>query len=324
MEDQRARIHIVVGCARCGLGDRGGLDEIHSGIQMAEAAGSAEMAVNGYVNLNAELHFFARLAEARQALRQAIELGERYGVSRHVRGARQEVSAWAYVDGGWDQAVSAADDLIAAGDAGDRHFTDAIALAVRGWIELARDDVALAAGDTERAVELAHAADLQAQAAAYCLRAAVALALGHRGEADQLATALAAFGPTLLAGLCFPFPTLAEVTWVFHDLGRGKEFSAAVLHPDRIKSPWNDAARAIVQGDFSQAADIIEGIGHTASAAYARLRAADALAAAGRDAEAAAQYARAEAFYRKVGATRFLREPATLTESMTPPRSQSP
>ena len=50
----------------------------------------------------------------------------------------------------------------------------------------------------------------------------------------------------------------------------------------------------------------IDRIGHTASAAYARLRAAEALAAAGEDAEAAAQRSQAEAFYRTVGAIRFI------------------
>jgi hypothetical protein len=59
---------------------------------------------------------------------------------------------------------------------------------------------------------------------------------------------------------------------------------------------------------LTKAADIIDDIGHTASAAYARLRAAAVLAAGGRDSEAAAQSARAEAFYRRVGAAHFVRD----------------
>jgi hypothetical protein len=83
-----------------------------------------------------------------------------------------------------------------------------------------------------------------------------------------------------------------------------------VLDPDPVKGPWNDAARAILQGKATQAANIIEGIDHKASTAYARLRAAEALAAAGRDSEAAAQYAQAELFYRGAGANYFRRDPA--------------
>jgi hypothetical protein len=106
--------------------------------------------------------------------------------------------------------------------------------------------------------------------------------------------------------LCSPFLTLADVAWLFQDLGRAPEFIEGVLDPDPIKSPWNDAARAVCDGEPVRAADIVDRIGHTASAAYARLRAAEALAAAGEDAEAAVQRAQAEAFYRTVGAIGFI------------------
>jgi hypothetical protein len=109
----------------------------------------------------------------------------------------------------------------------------------------------------------------------------------------------------MVPALCSPFPTLAEVAWLFHDLARAQEFMEVVLDPDPIKSPWSDAARAICDGELVRAADIIERIGHSASAAYARLRAAEALVAAGEDTEAAAHRAQAEAFYRTAGAVGF-------------------
>src|SRR5207302_1904210 len=195
----------------------------------------------------------------------------------------------------------------ATAEAGQRHFTDAGVLSLRAWIRLARGNAAGADRDSNRATELARASDLQAQVAAYPIRAAVALASGRRDEAEGLATELATLGPPMLGGLCAPFPTLAAVAWVFRDLGREQAFRDAVLDPDPIKSPWNDAARAIVDGELVRAADVIEGIGHTALAAYARLRAAEALATAGEDAEALALRAKAESFYRQAGATKFLR-----------------
>jgi hypothetical protein len=84
----------------------------------------------------------------------------------------------------------------------------------------------------------------------------------------------------LLPALCSPYPTLAEVAWVFRDLGRDAEL-AAVLDATPVQSPWIEAARAIGDGDPTRAADVIEAIGHTASAAYTRRRAAEALAAEG-------------------------------------------
>ena len=312
MEDQRARLHVVVGCARCGLGESKGLDEIEAGIAVAEAVGALEMLVIGYGNLSSELHFFARLAEARRAWQSAFELAERYGLGRALRNHRAEAAYWAYLDGRWDHAIAIADELIAAAEAGDPHYSDAPIHALRGWIGLARDDAAAADRDSKRAVELARASDLQAQAQAYCIRAAVVLAAGARDEADELTSELAAIGHPMVAGLCAAFPTLTDVAWVFRDLGREGEFRKTVLDADPIKSPWNDAARAIVDGDLVRAADIIDGIGHTAGAAYARLRAAEAFAAAGQEVEAAAQCAQAESFYRKVGAALFVRDGEAL------------
>jgi hypothetical protein len=104
----------------------------------------------------------------------------------------------------------------------------------------------------------------------------------------------------LAGALGVPFPTLADAAWTFHDLGRQDEFAARVLDADVIKSPWNDAARAICDGDFSLAAKLIAEMGHTAGTAYAHLRAAE---AGGEDVHRRA----ADEFYRPVGATAFLK-----------------
>jgi class 3 adenylate cyclase/tetratricopeptide (TPR) repeat protein len=316
LEELRARLHNYVGCARCCLGDERGLAEIETSIAVAENAGAAVAVVNGYGNLSSELYFFAKLAESRAAEAKALKLAERYGAGYMLRNFRASRATWAYVDGRWDDALTVANELLAVAEAGDPHYSDAQLLALRGWIERARGDLPAAERDTRRAVELARASDLQAQSQAYCIAGSVALAAGRQEEAANLASDLAALGPPMVPALCAPFPTLAEVAWLFHDLGRGEEFMEIVLDPDPIKSPWNDAARAVCEGELVHAADIIDRIGHTACAAYARLRAAEALSAAGENAEAAAQRAPAEGFYRAVGAIRFIPNGETLdTES---------
>lgn len=93
-----------------------------------------------------------------------------------------------------------------------------------------------------------------------------------------------------------------DAAWVFRDLGRDSEFCGAVLDTNPIESPWVEAARTIAGGDLVRAADIIEEGGHIAGAGYARFRAAEALAAAGQEAESAAQREHANAFRAKVGA----------------------
>ena len=158
--------------------------------------------------------------------------------------------------------------------------------------------------------------------AAYPTRAAVALATGRRDEAEELATELAGIGTEMVGGLCGAFPTLTAVAWVFHDLGREAEFCETVLDPDPIKSPWNEASRAICAGDYARAADVIDRIGHPAAAAYARLRAAEELIGAGRAEDAAPQLAAAGAFYRSVRATHFIRRLEVLEAEPSRPQDE--
>jgi len=306
MEPQRARLHIVIGTARWGLGDRSGFDEIKEGISIAEADGDVDLVGIGNNNLGSGLHCFARLADARRLLSDQLEHAERYGLARLLRFERAEAAEWNYLDGLWDDAIVRADELISLSESGDRAYSDAQVLSLRGWIRFARGDVAGADHDSEAAVTLARDSDVQAQAAAYCIRAGLANEAGRVEEANELVSQLAAIGVRMVGALNTPFPTLVGVAWVFRDLGREHEFAEAVLDADPIRSPWNDAARAICDGELTRAADIIDEIGHTAGAAYARLRAAEALAAADQEAAAAAQRAQAEAFYRTVEATHFV------------------
>ena len=312
MDIQRARLHIVIGTAHWGLGDTRGLDEIREGISIAETATDFDMVGIGYDNLSAGLQCYGRLEDARRMFSARSEHCERYGLSRLLRFIRTEAAEWDYLDGNWDDAIAVADELIGVAEGGSRHYSDPEALSLRAWIRLARGDATGADHDSERAVALARASDSQAQSAAYPIRAAVAFAVGKRTEADELVSELAAMGKRMVGALNTPFPTLPAVAWVFRDVGREEEFIDAVLDADPIKGLWNEASRAIAEGELVRAAEIIEDIGHTAGAAYARLRAAEALAAAGKEAEAAAQRAQAEDFYRTVGAIRFIGNGETL------------
>jgi len=65
-------------------------------------------------------------------------------------------------------------------------------------------------------------------------------------------------------------------------------------------------------GDYAEAAELFAQMGTRPNEAYARLRAAETLVAAGRPAEADEQLEMALAFFRSVGATRYLREAEAL------------
>jgi len=89
------------------------------------------------------------------------------------------------------------------------------------------------------------------------------------------------------------------------ELGRADAFLEAIGMLGR-ETPWIVAARAYPEGDFETAAATYARIGSRPDAAYANLR----LAASRRDADAPLQ--EALAFYRSVGAMRYIREGEAL------------
>jgi hypothetical protein len=99
--------------------------------------------------------------------------------------------------------------------------------------------------------------------------------------------------------------------WVARALGRSEEALAA-LRDEPLQSPWLDAAQAVAAGDFRQAADVMAGLGSVSFEMFYRLRAAEALVAEGRRAEADEQLRPALAFYRSVRATRYVQEGEAL------------
>jgi hypothetical protein len=93
-------------------------------------------------------------------------------------------------------------------------------------------------------------------------------------------------------------------------LGRGDELEAAIV--GRSETQWQIAALAYAAGELEKSADLLDEIGAVADAAYVRMRAAEALAAEGRRAEADAQVQRALTVFRSVGATAYVNEAETL------------
>ena len=79
--------------------------------------------------------------------------------------------------------------------------------------------------------------------------------------------------------------------------------------------PWVTAARAVAAGDFAAASPLIAGTGCRPEWAYCCLRTAEQLAATGRTQEAEEHLDAALAFYRDVGATRYLEQGDGLRRS---------
>jgi hypothetical protein len=102
-----------------------------------------------------------------------------------------------------------------------------------------------------------------------------------------------------------------ELAWLAGAVGRGDEFRALLAREQKY-TRWLDAAEAIVEGDLRRAAEVLGECGARPIEAFCQLRAAEALVAEGRRAEADEQLRPALAFYRGVGATRYVREGEAL------------
>jgi hypothetical protein len=229
------------------------------------------------------------------------------GFARWFRGIEVDKC---YALGQWDEAVTRADAFIAEIDAGSPHYLAPQVYLSRALIALARDRDAAVRDDAARALEGARRAkDPQIVYLTLAGAAHVHSVLGDSRTADALADEFLA---ALASGRAIGFSVawLHVLAWSLTETGRGRELVAAL--PDDEHFPWVRAAIAFAEEDPIRAADICDRMGAVTEEAYARLSAARVLARTGRRAEADAQLRPALAFYRAVGAARYVREGEAL------------
>jgi len=297
LDELRASLLISIGTSR---GDE---QEIVRGIEIALARNSTE-AARGYNNLGAMLSRRGELDRAREFWRQSGRVAERLGHAALARYARGILVFVEFTAGNWDECVRVADAFIAACKEGSPHYLEAHSRRNRARVRLARGDEEGALDDVRAALPLAReAGDAQVLQPVLGICAAVHYALGRFDEAGALLD-------ELLAGGSVQTLYDVELAWLAEPLGRTAEIRAFIEEPN--ETLWSVAALAVLDGEFERAAELFGKIGSVPDEAYARLRAAEQLVTQGRRAEANAQLTNALAFYRSVGATRYIREGEAL------------
>jgi hypothetical protein len=238
-----------------------------------------------------------------------VEVSERYGnmlVLRHLRGME---AAMEYYAGAWDECVRAADAFIAECEAGSPHYMEPNARGFRALVRLARGDAQGARDDAQTAVTRAvEGKDPQTLVPALVRAALVQVELGDLVGGGALADeAVATAGSDVLTVGGFA----SHLAWIAQVLQRSPALRELF---DRVpqETPRISAARAVLDGDFIGAAVLFAELGSVPDEAYARLRAAECFVAEARQAEANEQLAKALAFYRSVGATRYVVEGEAL------------
>jgi DNA-binding SARP family transcriptional activator/class 3 adenylate cyclase len=310
LDDLRADALNYVGSARVLGGDRGGLADLEQALQVAVELNSPR-SVLAYLNLATALIELGELARGFELQAEGRRAAERLGITGWLRHFHAERVMEDYWCGRWDTAIGHADEFIAESEAGSQHYIETMCRLVRGHIRLARDDVPAALEDAETLLEFARmATDPQQLNPALAFRARAALAVGDLGRAGAHASELLAVLAEQEERLAGP-EWLIELAIVLEALGRGNELRELTAD-GREPTPWLEAATALSTGEFERAADICAEIGSRPDEAFARLRAAGRLLAAGQRAEGTTQLERALSFYQQVAASAYLHEAEAL------------
>jgi class 3 adenylate cyclase len=294
----------TIGMARVNLGDAAGIDDLRRSAALAEAANASEALHNALNNLANQYWRLGQLDAASATLKEARATDERFGFEGGLRWLDGEDMLDHWLRGDWNETLPRADSVIAAA-ATSPHYLEAPARMLRSEVLLGRGDVDGALADSERALELAREADdAQVVGPSLLYRARTLVAAGRLEDANPLLA-------ELLRDYNLADAAQHQLPFLLAELGRGAEYLAA-LPDDSLSTPWIEAGRSVVSGDFGSAADIYAEIGAQAPEAQARLLKAEVLVREGRRAEADAELASALAYFRGVGANSYTRRSEAL------------
>ncbi|MGH3029738.1 MAG: ATP-binding protein [Gaiellaceae bacterium] len=312
LDELQAHALSSMGISRMNLGDLGGIRDLERALAIAVERNLPE-SVRAYGNLaETASNHLGDLARAFELRAESRRVAERFGIEPLIRFQRGELTVECYWTGRWDEGLDLAEELLSEAEAGSPSYMDSICRLVRGRIGLARDDRG-ALDDAAKALEVARVVrDPQVLYPALAFRARAELVARRRDEAgafaDELLSLWARRPVTMLDSHLQSFADAAEV---LRALGRGPELTA-IARSARMQTPWIDAAKALVRGDFERAAEIYAQTGSLPDEAFARLRAAESLIEAGSRAAGDAELQRALAFFRSVDATAYVREGEAL------------
>jgi tetratricopeptide (TPR) repeat protein len=305
IDEIRAHALNSLAIARHSMGESGALDDLRESIRISEAAGYPVDASVGWNNLSTLLEIDGQMPEAQQAIREASRVIRRSGSPSDVRWSELTLDHLAFEEGDWDEALRRLDEHIAEIEAGAGHYHEGTLRFTRAEIRIGRDLADLAVGDMDRGLAASRrAGDPQSVIPALAITTFLRVARGELAEANAALDELLATRRALRAS--FPFRGPARVVDATIALGRGEEF-LSVAGAGR-RTPWLDAAERAVAGDWAGAAEGYAQMGARLDEALARLRAAQQLAAGSRADEARHMVEPAIAWYRRAGATRYLRE----------------
>ena len=301
LDDAIPQILTTVGTALANRGDAAGIAALERAVETALAANHPD-AARAYNNLASTVSRQGDNRRARELLLEGKAVAERLGNATVGRFIASELFWIDHADGRWDEALAAADEFIAGCEAGSPHYNHAAAHGIRASIVLGRDEPEEALAAAARSLELAREVkDPQAILPALGTMLRVEFELGRTVEARRTAEELLS-----LLERTATDEGLIGIALFADELGLRERLRPLIA---RVPvTPWTQAIAAVAEGRLEEAVQRLAEVGDVPNEAAIRLRAAAELATAGRRAEADEHLHKALAFYRSVGATRYVRK----------------
>jgi class 3 adenylate cyclase/tetratricopeptide (TPR) repeat protein len=260
--DERLAVDALntIGLARVHLGDEAGIEDLEEAVRRAEAAGAVSEHGTALNNLGNCLWQVGRLDEGSARIAETGALARRYGITAGM--------VWNLAEEVYDRDLHG--DLDGVLDAAARYLSSEAAetyqtrplLVTRARAFLARDQIADAVADAERAVAGLREAGPDAQTSSYILATASRCfrAAGRRDESEALLSEALDTQPHELN-----YDLLLHLV----ELGRGDQYLA--LTEGNRGYRWLEAARAAVSGNLVGASEIYGEIGARFPEAWAAL-----------------------------------------------------
>jgi class 3 adenylate cyclase len=308
LDEYGVRLLNLRGSLRLNLGDEEGFADLDHAVARARELRSYEQLQSAINNRMTFEIARGRLAEARvslAALRENLQYEAVVARQRWTDVAGIEV---AYMSGDWDEARSAIDAYMSDVKPDAPHVLESVVRTLHLMILHSETEGLTTAKEAERLVRgesQVVGAPLQQSLSHLGL---IFLEGGRRELAEEALAGVLSYGDSFIGVL--NDAAIVSAAWLAADLGRADELAALV--DDEPHIPWAVAAAAICAGDFRCAADVAREFGFRPGEAYARLRAARQLVAEGRRAEADVELQGSLAFWREVGAARYVREGEAL------------
>jgi predicted ATPase/class 3 adenylate cyclase len=307
-DEMRAHLLNSIGVARAALGDEAGVADIEESRVIARSVGGPEY-LRACGNLASVLTVHGELQRAAELHREALQIAEELGYEEPTRWLLTEIAFDHVFAGDWNAARRIVDELIA-GYEESPFWIQPQTRICRARMLLADDAVEDAVADAERAVELVRGSPVfQSLCGPLAFRARLHAELGETDDAARLAEELLENWSETRAGYIELW--VLDAWYAVWSTGKEARLQSAI-EESSLGVPWLQVASSLIQRDFGAAVRTLEVMGAASAAAEARLWAAQWLVDQGRHADAGMQLQSALAFWRSVGARRYLEQGESL------------